>query len=332
MNSVKNLALLPLLQFPTKIVVVDDNVTYTDSLKSVALSKGFDVITFNDPKEALAYLKDRSYGKFLDNILQINTETLEVLNKVINVDLSHVYKLMFNQNRFGEASVVLLDYAMPGLNGREFCEAIASLPVQKLLLTGEATYEDAVKMFNNGSIDRFFKKDEDLDFLFASIAEHQRRYFVDLTKEIMYSLQSTGSLTFSDQKFIEFFSSLCQQHRFIEYYAVDDSGSYLLADRFGKLKLLIVKSEEDMRFLYEFAEGDDTASPELLTALRNGQKLAFFQSDKELTLATKDWVIHDAQQLEGNKQLYTYALVDVGKDFSIDREKIVPFDSYVRSK
>jgi CheY-like chemotaxis protein len=322
---------LPLIEFPSKVILVDDNIDFVKSLQMFSSHKEIEFIAFNDPRKALTYLQECNYRQFVDKYLEPE-DVSEVFSKNVHFSLSTVYQEIYNPKRFDEISTLVIDYAMPGLTGQEFCKKIANLPIQKLLLTGEASYEKAVEMFNSGTINKFIKKDEDLDLLLETIKRLQNKYFQNITQELFFALQtSESSSLFSDEIFIDFFKTLCKENNFIEYYVVDENGSYLLADKSGTLKLLIVKSDEDMKVLYEIADGDDEVSDEITNLLRERKKIAFFQSAEEFAESPTHWNLHDALSLEG-AQTYYYALVDAGPDLKIDSSKIVSYLDYLKKK
>ncbi len=326
----KNTGILPLFEFPSSIVIVDDNIDYIQSLKLLSTSENIRVIPFNDPHKALLYLNEQTYCTFKNEVISANQHSTEIFGKAININLSSLYKEIYNKSRFEEISVLVIDYAMPGLNGQQFCEEISLLPIKKLLLTGEATFEDAVSMFNNVLIDRFLKKEGAIPILFENIRILQKQYFEMLTKDILSSIDKIGSSIFFDKIFISFFNSLCEENEFIEYYAIDDNGSYLLADKFGKLKLLIVKSEEEMKVLYELAEGDFNSPPKLLEELHEKKKITIFQTVEDFDKPLIDWALYDATPLKGEKETYFYALVDVDRSLEVNRNKVTSYNDFVR--
>ena len=262
MALVKQQSLLPLFSFPTKVVIVDDNVELLKSMELLSENYGIELIPFNDPRKALAYLQKITFCDFTKKYLTPEENT-EIFYSEINLHLNNLHQEVYNKARFNEVSALVIDYAMPGMNGQEFCQQIANSAIKKLLLTGEATYEKAAEMFNEGIIDLFVKKsdDNDYDSLFLLIKMLQKKYFQSFTKDLLFVLKnSTGKSIFSDEKFIDFFDNLIKNQQIVEYYVVDNSGSYLLINKLGEAKLLIVKPEEDMQVLYELAEGDDDIS------------------------------------------------------------------------
>lgn len=299
---------LPLYFHPTDILLVDDDVNYSKNVEVILLNHGISVCIFNDPKNALEFVSNKSSTSSTDKLFHVEEP---YLNKAIfNIDFSMIHQEVYNKDRFHNMSVLIVDYAMPGLNGKEFFEQIRSLPIKKILLTGEADYETAVQMFNRGLIDRFFlKSDEQLfEELFTEIAQLKIQFFQKMSSSILSAL-GTKLLPFNDPVFIEFFLEVLKQNDTVEYYALDKSGSYLLINKNGQPTILNVKSEEDMQVIYELAEGEETIAETTLEDLKNKKKLPYFHEGNDINAPVDSWLLYDAQCLMGSTQPYYYALI-----------------------
>lgn len=337
MTLAKSQNLLSLFSFPTKVVIVDDNVNFIKGMQLLAADHGIEIITFNDPRKALSYLKGLDYCKFARENL-IPEENVEIFSNEVVLHLHDLYQEVHNKTRFDEVSTLVIDYAMPGMNGQGFCQQIADLPIKKLLLTGEASYEKATEMFNDGVIDKFIKKSDEYETLFELIVNLQNKYFQSFTEELLFVLKnSSGKSIFSDEQFIQLFNDTLKKNKIIEYYIVDNSGSYLLFNKQGEAKLLIVKSDEDMEVLSDLAANDSDGGIEetTLKSIFNKKKVAFFQTEEDMVLPVAKWHFHDASQLSGNAQNYYYALVDLNAkntDFRLEKDKIVSYQDYLKAK
>ena len=122
-----------------KIVVVDDEKIVTSAFKTLLKVEGFqDSHFFNDPKEALVFL-------------QTNTP-----------------------------DVVISDFLMPDMNGLEFLSEVNKLypEVSKILLTGYADKENAIKAINEIGLYRYIEKPWNNDDLIINIKNGIERSYL----------------------------------------------------------------------------------------------------------------------------------------------------------
>ena len=113
-----------------KIVVVDDERIVTSAFKTLLKVEGFsDAHFFNSPKDALTFLKDN------------------------------------------QPDLVISDFLMPEMNGLEFLSEVKKLypEVSKILLTGYADKENAIKAINEIGLYRYIEKPWNNDDLIINI-------------------------------------------------------------------------------------------------------------------------------------------------------------------
>lgn len=130
-----------------KIVVVDDEKIVTSAFKTLLKVEGFqDSHFYNDPKEALEFL-------------QSNTP-----------------------------DIVISDFLMPDMNGLEFLSKVNKLypEVSKILLTGYADKENAIKAINEIGLYRYIEKPWNNDDLIINIKNGIERSYLlsELRKKI----------------------------------------------------------------------------------------------------------------------------------------------------
>lgn len=130
-----------------KVVVVDDEKIVTSAFKTLLKVEGFqDSHFFNDPKEALVFLQT--------NI----------------------------------PDVVISDFLMPDMNGLEFLSEVNKLypEVSKILLTGYADKENAIKAINEIGLYRYIEKPWNNDDLIINIKNGIERSYLlsELRKKI----------------------------------------------------------------------------------------------------------------------------------------------------
>lgn len=130
----------------------------------------------------------------------------EFTHSFVDIDVFSIHKMMYIPDRFAEISVAVIDYAMPAMNGLEFCAATSDLPMKKIILTGQAGHSTAVRAFNEKLIDRFIMKGEYgfLKTLREAIHNLQRDYFSDLSEVIIKDLEANPRSCLSDPIFLDF--------------------------------------------------------------------------------------------------------------------------------
>ena len=122
-----------------KIVVVDDERIVTSAFKTLLKVEGFsDAHFFNSPKDALTFLKDN------------------------------------------QPDLVISDFLMPEMNGLEFLSEVKKLypEVSKILLTGYADKENAIKAINEIGLYRYIEKPWNNDVLIINIKNGIERSYL----------------------------------------------------------------------------------------------------------------------------------------------------------
>lgn len=130
-----------------KIVVVDDEKIVTSAFKTLLKVEGFsDAHFFNSPKEAITFLKEN------------------------------------------KPDLVVSDFLMPEMNGLEFLTEVKKMypEVSKILLTGYADKENAIKAINEVGLYRYIEKPWDNDDLILNIKNGIERSYLlsELRKKI----------------------------------------------------------------------------------------------------------------------------------------------------
>ncbi len=114
-------------------IFVDDDKAFAQ-LCRLNLASRFNALSFHSPVSTLEYL----------------------------ISCSDFAALMENNGpRNPKVSVVVVDYAMPEMDGLEFCRRVSKVNpyIRKVMLTGKADEKLAVEAFNKGDIHYFLRKD-----------------------------------------------------------------------------------------------------------------------------------------------------------------------------
>ncbi|MBQ4122561.1 response regulator [bacterium] len=128
-----------------KILVLDDDTLVTSSLKSLLMIEGFtNAVFFNSPFEAVCYLKNN------------------------------------------KADVIISDFMMPEMNGLEFLSKAKELcpNSSRILLTGYADKENAIKAINEVGLYKYIEKPWDNDEFILNIKNaYERAHLVDILEK-----------------------------------------------------------------------------------------------------------------------------------------------------
>ena len=336
-----NEQIMACMYYPTTVIAVDDNLAV---LKNLELKLGRIMLckTFSIPEEALDYIeKNIKKRDSLEEIVHVNEESSTYISSSeqlpIAYDVSKIYQHVYKEDRFSNVSVIIVDYAMPGMNGEELCRKLraehGSL-IKIIMLTGEANDPKAIQLFNAGVIDRFIRKSQQGvdEALINTVLEMQEFYFKDLTSQIFKGISSEKTSALGDPAFAYFFDKVRQEISATSYYLIEISGSFIFFDNAGKPTWLIIKTLEELEEIAEQIEPD--ISEKLVDSIAKGEVVPYFKyselvdyySDEEKL----EKALHKAEALIGEK-MYRYALLDKLPEFSLDKEKIVSFNQYISS-
>ena len=322
---------IPICFFPGTTVFVDDSRDFLGNF-TLQLSDDLAYHLYSSPFEALDSL--RGHKSTFEGINErCMSEYLEstawpLTNQTVNVDLAAIHAEVNNPNRFSETTVIVVDYAMPGMNGLDFCREIKDSPIKKIMLTGQADEQIAIEAFNEGLIDRFIRKNQPdvTEQITKSISELHLLYFKHMSEMIIKMLSLNASHFLKDPKFAAFLEQVCRDNNIVEYYLTENSGSFLLLDADAKAKSLIVKGEQDLRLYYELA-CDNQAPEETLEQLRSGSQIPYMCNN------VHDWnewsnYLRPAEKVEC-EQTYYYCFIDDATPFDISEANIKSYNQYL---
>jgi len=128
---------VPVCYFPTMAVFVDDSKRFLSNL-SFKLDEKLAYLFFDNPQKALRFLNIESKTNHLiSKCLSINLELegYSFEQHALNLDISAIYKEVYNKNRFNEVAVIVVDYSMPNINGLDFAKKIKNPYAKIIMLT-----------------------------------------------------------------------------------------------------------------------------------------------------------------------------------------------------
>jgi len=308
--------------FPTTALFVDDNADFLANL-ALQLDPKLAFRFFHAPIDALVALNAStasppSVRSFFSPYPEREDDDLS--RHVVDISLKAIHREIYNEERFSQISVAVVDYGMPGIDGLEFCRSIKNPMVKKILLTGEADERVAVRAFNERVIDRFIRKQdpEAIADLNQAIGDMQDLYFGQFERLLSDAL-SVGSPRFlHDIKFAQRFRQIRQALGIVEYYLVCLPDGMLMFDASGASYLMIVRSEQNLIDDYHIAE-DQAAPQELLDAMRKRKVIPYFwESQGFYSPQIRNWktCLHQASEIQGN-EWYLYALIKNPPGFNL---------------
>lgn len=325
---------IPACYFPSTALFLDDS---RDFLLNFVLQLDESVAyrIFDNPQKALDYIHNKHCELELLNQPRINEDVglnyLEHVKPSLNQNLAAIHAEVYNPHRFSEISVVVVDYAMPGMNGLEFCRRIENNNIKKILLTGQADEKKAVEAFNEGLIHRYVKKSDAhaRDLITKNIYELQFQYFLAMSESIERMLSFATPRSLQDKGFIEFFLNFIKENCITEYYLADNSGSFFMLDDDANTSLLIVKDEKEMQALHELALAKG-ADESILSDIASGKKIPGLWTLGLDDLNHQSWLdsLVPAHVLQTTKTYY-YAHLKENHFVRTPHQKILSYHRYL---
>ena len=149
-----------------------------------------------------------------------------------------------------------------------------------------------------------------------------------MSDTITSMLSASSPSCMHDENFANFFHDFCQTNRIVEYYLMDNSGSYLLLNEDADVSFFLLRNKED---LIEFSKLSETNGmpQDLVQAVQSGKKIPFiyYKDKKEVNTWKKN--LTDATEFNTPNQAYYYAHLASGLPFSVREDKILSYYRYL---
>lgn len=264
----------PLFHRPGTIVFLDDDPDYLEML-ALVLPRHWHVKLFMRPAECIKHLQQEPPFWEADawNQQQLITEWREGKALIPQI-LAYWSKYT---ERYALTRVCVVDYSMPGMDGLQALGELMDWPGARVLLTGQADEQVAVRAFNRGLIDQFIAKqtpdisrrliDAVHQLLATPNARHEQTWRVTLRLEqnaLLRSAAVTRDL-----------NAFAAKH-WIEYVVIGQPFGVLGMDSAGRVGWLQLETRDGLKSLAELAEIEGVA-PLALDEIRAGRKLADFE-------------------------------------------------------
>lgn len=311
---------------PVTILFLDDNQNFLDMV-DIELHSKFNMLFFSNPDLALQAIvdSDRFKPKYVTrNFLEEDT----ISSHSSMVELFSLREMIYEKGRFNQIALAIIDQKMPKITGLDFCKLISTKKsIFKMILTIEVDKELVFESFNQGLIEQFLLKKEDnlIEDIIKSIEILKNRYFYQLSKYFFTNLNKRTIELFHNDEFKKIFDQVALKSNSIEYYLLDDSGSYLFLDRKGNPTWLIIRSEEHFKYQIEMLEGLD-GSDKIISTLKNRNQLLFLLGESDYKKNVHEWnsFLFDAKPLAKN---YYYSIAEGYVSDSIEWKKLSPYEN-----
>ena len=282
--------------YPSQIYLIDDNMAFLQNLQislsdkfncsyETNLEKAADVIKTNQQKQ-LALFNDITTP---EEHVQPD-EAFDDYGSHVTYSLDKIKKILSNPSRNNHISVIVIDYSMPQMSGIDFCEAIADLPVKKIMLTGEADSQIAIDAFNKKLIDGFVSKGsanliQELSFM---IQEQQQSYFSSLQQGLIDGVSGHLKQAGIIDAYNDLVSKIIKEHNISEYYMTDSKGSYLMLGENGEEHFLQVYSPDELEMYHDIAINSD-APETVINDLVQYRKAPLFKHEDKNYMPVETW-------------------------------------------
>lgn len=305
---------IPPFRFPTTTVLVDDDAPFLRNF-ALELDENLALKLFDSPRQALDYLTRQPRRSDRERCMQSHRESIgwPMREHYLRVDLTAIEEEATNPHRFEEVSVLVVDYAMPGLDGLELCERLNDTRIRKILLTGVADEKVAVSAFNRGLIDRFVRKHERdaARQVNEAIRQLQDTYFRDTSRLLLESVRRDDAPFLTDATFLSHFKGELQRLGIVEHYYAAEPSGFLLIDAHGRRWRMIVMDDDMMDAQAEIAEAQG-AEPALVETLKARHRVPYFWSSGGYFSQGNTGIaerLHAPHALDGERRYYI-ALVE----------------------
>ncbi|MDR0580540.1 MAG: hypothetical protein LBG04_00260 [Holosporaceae bacterium] len=316
--------------FPTTVVLVDDNVSFLNSLSETIVMPGVIFKKFTSSVKALDFINEIASVNRLDyaDLTKDGEENTSDWKSVL-LNINCLHREIYSYDRFSRISAVVADYSIPEMTGVEMCSNINDPNVQKILLTGVPDERIAIDAFNDGHINRYVKKENDLETeVVDSVNKSIYQYFRIYTDNVFKYFPAYDRTYLKDPVYINFFAGICAKKNYIEYYVLDILGGYLFLTASGEPSLLSVLTEHEMGRLIEVGVESGEISTNALKRLESREYMLVSHNCTGQLPPISEWerYIRPALRLEGY-QTYYFSLAGP-EALDLDFGKIRSFEQF----
>ncbi|MES2940896.1 MAG: response regulator [Pseudomonadota bacterium] len=272
---------LPLFHRPGTIVFLDDDPDYLEMLAMV-LPRQWHVKLFLRPTECIHYLAQEPPFWEADawNQQQL-VEQWRGGKALIPQILGYWSKY---SERFALTRVCVVDFSMPGMDGLQVLSELVDWPGSRVLLTGQADEQVAVRAFNRGLIDQFIPKQlPDISRRLVEAVDHLLSTAHARHGQIWRATLSPEQNALLRQASVARDLAAYAAKRWVEHVVIGAPFGMLGMDAAGNVSWLQLETREALKTLAELAEIEGVL-PDGLADIRDGRKLANLELRQALSM------------------------------------------------
>jgi len=261
----------PLFHRPGTVVFLDDDPDYLEML-ALVLPRQWHLKLFLRPTDCIAHLLQEPPFWEADawnqqQLIGLWREGKPLIPQIL------AYWSRYTE-RYALSRVCVVDFSMPGMDGLQVLSELGDWPGARVLLTGQADEQVAVRAFNRGLIDQFIpKQTQDISrrlieavehLLFTSHSRHAQIWRSTLTQEQSALLRAPGV--------DGWLAAFCAKN-WVEHVVIGAPFGVLGMDAAGRIGWLQLETPQGLQALAELAEvaGVPAAA---VDDIRKGQRLA----------------------------------------------------------
>jgi CheY-like chemotaxis protein len=270
-----------LFQRPGAVVFLDDDADYLEML-ALVLPRQWHVKLFVRPMDCISHLQQELPFWEADawNQQQLISEW-RAGKPLIPQILGYWSRYT---ERYALTRVCVFDYSMPGIDGIQALAELGDWPGSRVLLTGQADEEVAVRAFNQGLIEQFIpKQTPDITRRLVGAVEHLQTTPNARHAQIWRATLSPAQSALLRVPTISRDLAVLTGQRWVEHMVIGDPFGILGMDAAGNVSWLQLETQEGLKALAELAEVEGVPTADV-AEIRQGQKLASFELHQALGL------------------------------------------------
>lgn len=261
----------PLFHRPGTIVFLDDDPDYLEML-ALVLPRNWPVKLFLRPSDCIAQLLQEPPFWEADawnqqQLISLWREGKPLIPQVL------AYWSRYTE-RYALSRVCVVDFSMPGMDGLQVLAELGDWPGARVLLTGQADEQVAVRAFNHGLIDQFIpKQSQDISrrlmeavdrLLFTAHARHAQIWRSTLTPEQAALLRAPG---------VDAWLAAYAARHWVEHVVIGEPFGVLGMDAAGGIGWLQLETRQGLDALAELAQVAGVGAGGV-EHIRRGERLA----------------------------------------------------------